>query len=206
MSELQSQLNAISELLRVTSLSDSEQEKNIVSKACLTLLTDLKEAHASNSEILFLHGFAWYISSLSEERDAQVLAFLSAALELDFEHQLAKVYLCHYLFDINDHVEFLKHYQQLNVSQFDDWRRLKFLEMNLIAKTNCSSISDAEIDHFINHYEKAQDTDRPKIQDLFNFYHSNQNNLSPSLKNFITKWANYWSLENKDQDFGDAEE
>lgn len=200
MSELQSQLETISELLRVTSLSDSDQEKNIVSKACLKLLTDLEESHVIDSELLFLQGFAWYISPSSDDRDANVLAFLSAALELDFEHLMAKVYLCHYLFDIGDHGEFLKHYQQLNVSQFKNWRHLKFLEMNLIAKMFTSSISDAELEHFIQKYENAQDTDRPKIRDLFDFSFSNESKLSDSLKSFIFKWANYWGLSHADKD------
>ena len=200
MTEIKSQLETISELLRVASLSDSDQEKNIVSKACLTLLTDLEESHTLNPELLFLQGFAWYISPTSEGRDAKVLAFFSAALELNFEHQMAKIYLCHYLFDIDNHDEFLKHYQQLNVSQFKDWRQLRLLEMNLIAKINTSSVSDAEVNHFISKYENAQDTDRPKIQDLFNFSLSNESKLSETLKSFIFKWTNYWGLSYADKE------
>ncbi len=195
MTPRQAQIKAVSDLLEVSESSSSEQERSIGIKACLHLLEELKQDESDHAELNFLQGFAWYISPGSEKRDEKVLAFLSAALELDFEHQMAKVYLCHYLFDIGDHAEFLKHYQQLNVSQFKNWRRLKFLEMNLIAKINCSSVNDAEVDHFINNYENAQDTDRPKIQDLFDFSNSNENKLSENLKKFTSKWSNYWNLD-----------
>lgn len=190
----QLQLKAVSDLLAVSEISSSEQERSIGIKACLQLLEELKQEDSDHAELNYLQGFAWYISPSSEERDTKVLAFLSAALELDFEHVQAKVYLCHYLFDIGDHDEFLKHYQQLNVSHFQNWRQLRFLEMNLIAKMKTSAVSEAEVNHFITKYENAQDTDRPKIQDLFDFSFSNESKIPQHLKVFIFKWANYWGL------------
>lgn len=200
MNPRQLQIKAVTDLLQVAEASSSEQERNISVKACLHLLNELKQENSDQAEVNYLQGRAWYISASSEERDANVLHFISSALELDFEHVMAKVYLCHHLFDIADYQEFLKHYQQLNVTEFKVWRKLKFLEMKLIAKLAVDELSTAESDHFISNYENAQDSHRPKIQELFDFSYSNDSKLPAHLKVFISKWANYWSLKYADQE------
>ena len=195
MNPRQLQIKAVSDLLQVSEASSSEQERNIGIKACLQLLDELKQGDSEQAEINYLQGCAWYISEYSEERDAKVLSFLSSALELDFEHVMAKVYLCHYFFDIENFEEFLKHYQQIESHQLQAWRKLKFLEMNLISKFHTSTVTEAESEHFISNYENAQDSHRPKIQELFDFSYSYESKLPANLKEFVSKWANYWGLK-----------
>lgn len=196
----QLQLKAVSDLLEVAESLSSEQERNISIKACLQFLDELKLEKSDQAEINYLQGCAWYLSEDSEQRDNNVLKYLSAALELDFEHVKAKIYLCHYLFDSENYAEFLKHYQQIETQHLQGWRKLKFLELNLIAKLRISSVTEAESNHFISNYENAQDTHRPKIQELFDFSFSEDQVLSENLQQFIFKWKNYWRLENADQD------
>ncbi len=200
MNPRQLQLKAVSDLLEVAESLSSVQERNISIKACLQFLEELKLEKIDQSEINYLQGCAWYLSEDSMQRDNNVLKFLSAALELDFEHVKAKIYLCHYLFDIENYAEFLKHYQQVERQHLQGWRKLKFLELNLIAKLHTSTVTEAECNHYISNYENAEDTHRPKIQELYDFSVSEEQELSPELKHFILKWTNYWGIKHADQD------
>jgi len=198
MNPRQLQLKAVADLLKVSEASSSEQERNVGITACLHLLEELKQDEGDLAELNYLQGYAWYLSTNSEERDSKVLHFLSTALELDFEHIMAKVYLCHHFFDLGDYTEFLKHYQQIELYQdLSAWRKLKFLELRLIAKLETSSVTEAESDHFMTKYENAQENERPKIQELFDYSFSNEIKLPAKLKPFIFKWANYWGLKFK---------
>lgn len=78
----QLQLKAVSDLLEVAESLSSEQERNISIKACLQFLDELKLEKIDQAEINYLQGCAWYLSEDSEQRDNNVLKYLSAALEL----------------------------------------------------------------------------------------------------------------------------
>ena len=196
MSELQIQLNSISELLQVASISESEQEKNVAIKACIRLLNELDKLQPSDSEVSFLIGYAWYLSPESEQRDENVLGFLSRALEQNFQHQKAKVYLCHYFFDLGGFSEFLKHYKQIERTQLIPWRRIKFAELNLVAKAALNLLEEQEINWYIQDYENSAEKDQPKISELYQYWQVNRSELPSALNNFIEKWSKFWGLEN----------
>lgn len=195
MSKIQSQLAAITEVLEVSANSNSEQEKNIGIKACIELLTELKNNGSDDNHLYYLLGYAWYLSPESEERSSCVVSFLSTALEQNFENEMAKVYLCHHFFDQGMYAEFLKHYQQIERYRLDRWRKLKFSEMNIVAKIAIDKLDDQEVSWYIKDYEAAEEIDQPVIRDIFAYSQQHLNELPLNLNPFIEKWARFWNLK-----------
>lgn len=195
MSKIQSQLSAISEVLEVSANSNSEQEKNIGIKACIQLLTELKNNGSHDNHLHYLLGYAWYLSPQSEERSRSIVSFLSTALEQNFENEMAKVYLCHHFFDQGMYAEFLKHYQQIERVRLARWRKLKFLEMNIIAKIATDKLDEQEVNWYIKDYEAAEEIDQPVIRDIFAYSQLHPNELPLSLIPFIEKWSRFWNLK-----------
>jgi hypothetical protein len=195
MLKIQSQLSAISEVLEVSANSNSEQEKNIGIKACIQLLTELKNSGSDDNRLYYLLGYAWYLSPESEERSKCIVSFLSTALEQNFENEMAKVYLCHHFFDQGMYTEFLKHYQQIERVRLARWRKLKFSEMNIIAKIATDVLDEHEVSWYIKSYEAAEEIDQPVIREIFAYSKLHPDVLPASLKPFIEKWSRFWNLK-----------
>jgi tetratricopeptide (TPR) repeat protein len=125
-----------------TSSSKEEREK-LLGKAREELQFYLR-GRANDAEANYIAGLVMYYSfCLHEEYGHETVGYLQKAVDLEPEHQFARLFLGHYYFDIGAYEQALDYFESVDEEYFlsigQQWRVLKLHELVLCCKLTLGS-------------------------------------------------------------------
>lgn len=152
-------------LRKLSSAENEEDEKRLLligrekSFECL-------EKNAGDAETNFAVGLVMYNSHTEDKKYGKyAVEYLRKTLEINPKHELSKLYLGHYFYDIKDYEKALTYFQNIDKDFFtkinQNWRTLKLNELILCCKIflSDSSISLQDFNKLENEYLRADSED-----------------------------------------------
>ena len=131
-------------------------------------VSDCIESNLNNSEMNYLAGLIMYHSFDEEEKYGDYAKqYLQKAIELNPNHQFARMYLGHYYFDIKAFQEALSYLQNIDENYFSSinqkWRILKLHELTLCCRIflDDSDIKQGDFDLLFQEYLNTNLEDIP---------------------------------------------
>jgi tetratricopeptide (TPR) repeat protein len=148
---------------------DESKQEMLLTKARLKM-ADMLVSYPENADLHHLMGLCWYRDN-QDTVNAMLLAEQSfkSVLELESEHQYAKLYLGHVYFDTQRYEQALNLFAKVDADYFNErmqlWRNLKNAELILCCRMylNLDEVILSDVEDLCALYETANSLDRTDV-------------------------------------------